>query len=141
MSTGQASMFDAMHGDPLDLIERLDQVQADDCAWPQTLADIVAVFAAHRRRQGLSDEAALADAQELTVLLAEYLGGRRHYLPRGDQLRRALRDQGIFHDMGRKSAAALAEEHSMTETQVYAIHARQRKLFLRRRQGRLFEGD
>jgi Mor family transcriptional regulator len=135
----QADIFDAMTCDPLDLVERLDQVGATDCAWPQTLADIVAVFAAHRRRQGLSDEAALTDAQELAVLLAEYLGGRRHYLPRGEQLRRALRDQQIYMQMGRMPVSQIAQTHGITETQVYAIHAEQRKLFLRRRQGRLFE--
>jgi len=115
----------------------LDNVPED--RWAQTLTDMVRVIEARYRRQGRSEDEAFALARDGVMELAEYFGARMWYLPRGDRLRIALRDAEIYRLARRGNVRELADEHDLSEPQVYRIIRQQKRLHLSKIQGRLFE--
>jgi Mor family transcriptional regulator len=108
--------------------------------WARTLAEMVDVLAADRRRRGEDEDVALADAQHTVLVLAEYQGGRQYYLPRGAALRNALRDRVIYHQAKRGNIDTLAERYGITTRRVEQIVAEQHAIQVRSRQGQLFAG-
>lgn len=137
--TSQLDMMPAATEEDLTgLIGRdLDDVPED--RWAQTLTDMVRVVEARYRRQGKGEAEAFALARDGVMELAEYFGARMWYLPRGDRLRIALRDAEIYRLARRGNVRQLADEHGLSEPQVYRIIRQQRQLHLRKIQGRLFE--
>lgn len=137
--SGQEEMFDALTCDPLDLIERGGEVLADKARWPQRLVELYDVLFAYARKIGLDDEASARDASARTLLIADYLGGSVVYLPRGDALRRAVRDSEAYRRHNGRNTDMLAREYGMTSTKFYELLARERRRRVRSFQGRLFE--
>ena len=137
--SGQNELFDALTCDPLELIERAGTVLDDKTRWPQRLVEIYDVLFAYnsRRRYAGVDEAA-RDATAQAILLADYLGGAVVYLPRGDALRKAVRDSEAYRRHNGRNTEELAREYGMTTTKFYELIAREKARRLRRMQGRLF---
>lgn len=109
--------------------------------WPKTLAEAVDVLYADNVRRGMEDAAAIAEAQRAVLVLANHLGGRPVYWPRGDALRIALRDREIYlraEKVGGRNKEELAREHNLIVRSIEKIIAEQYALGIRRRQGQLF---
>lgn len=107
--------------------------------WAPLLVDLLRVFEARNKRQGMTPEAGYAQAVDSVLLIAEYFGGRVVYLPKGDRLRKALVHAEIWRKFTGKNVPELAQEFELTEIYVYQVLGTQRKLHLRKLQGRLFQ--
>lgn len=138
--SGQGEMFDALTCDPLDLIERGGEVLADKARWPQRLVELYDVLFAFARKTGLDEETAARDASARAVLIADYLGGSVVYLPRGDALRKAVRDSEAYRRHDGRNTDTLAREYGMTTTKFYELLAREKRRRVRTLQGQLFSG-
>lgn len=111
-------------------------LEVPESRWAGNLASMVAVTRAAYLRMGMDEDVAAKLATAAVLAQAEYMGGRQLYLPKGDRLRRALRDAEIFHRAHRGNIDALATEFGLTDSQVYRINREQRALFIATRQGR-----
>lgn len=140
--TGQAEMFVPTDADPMDLIEHMGDRVPPVNQWPPLLADLFAVLEAYNKRHGLEDGKAALDARDRCMLLADYFGGRMVYFPTGEKLQIALRDAMIWHEFKGHNHLELAQKYNLTIVRIYQILAEQRSLFVKDRQGKLFnEGD
>lgn len=134
----QGTMFDALTCDPMDLIERGGEALSDVSRWPQRLRELFEIEHRYSLRSMPADQAA-ADAGARTLLIADYLGGSAVYLPRGDALRKAVRDAMIYARFNRASNMdTLAREFGVTTPHLYEIVAREKARNIAKRQGRLF---
>ena len=134
----QCSMFDALTCDPMELIEKGGSALHDVSRWPQRLQELFDIERRYSARSMPSDHAA-ADAGARTMLIADYLGGSAIYLPRGDALRKAVRDAMIYARFNRTSNMdALAREFGVTTPHLYEIVAREKARDKANRQGILF---
>jgi Mor family transcriptional regulator len=109
----------------------VDDLLSDPERWESTLADIADVLITELAQAGTPDAKALGC--RLTLKLCQERGGAMFYLPRGDSLRRAVRDLEIWHDydgtvMGKSGSVALAKRYALSEIHIYRIVARQRGL-------------
>lgn len=104
--------------------------------WPLRLLELTDICEAviHRHPGAVQREL----AERLVMEIANYLGGRPVYLPRGDALKRALRDRRIWRDSGKVSPDDLATREGLCMQQVYKIIGEMRALEKRRRQPGLF---
>lgn len=137
----QDELFDALTCDPMELIERLGD-EVDARIWPERLH---LLFELHRnynvKRVGWDEARATLDARDRCILLGEYLGGRQFIIPRGDAIRRALRDKLMWHQFTGRNYDELAERYGLSLMQVYRIMAEQKKLHASQYQGELFAGN
>jgi Mor family transcriptional regulator len=98
-------------------------------AWQGTLGDIHATIAAILREQGHTAEQVSRLSGQLAMALCTTLGGRVVYLPRGESVRRAIRDVQLFTDWREQaqSIASLAAKYRLSVQTVYDIISKQRK--------------
>lgn len=123
---------------PDDALERLQDPEILK-KWPQGLTDMLMVIEAAHRRAGDDEETARARAFRAVRALAQFAGGRSFYVPKGDQLDRALRDREIWELHDGTNITELASRYHLTEVQIYSIIAEQRKLARARMQPDMFE--
>lgn len=93
--------------------------------WPATLAQMMDVTCAALQRGGLGDEQAETLARTVVIAQANYIGGRGIYLPRGQSLALALRDDAIFRASRRGNTLALAKKYGISDRAVQMIVRRQ----------------
>ncbi|AXF76830.1 transcriptional regulator [Erwinia tracheiphila] len=138
-------LFDDDHAELGQLLDRMDTIPTGElhARWPQLLADMVDLFCAELQRQGYDEVAARLSAGKLVGALANYYGGRAVYLPTGDALRAALRDNQLFDEWSRSrgNVDVLAKKHTLTHSTVYAILRQQLALHRKRYQRDLFTSD
>lgn len=108
-----------------------EEVLEDPERWEKTMADIADVLVEELRRAGV--EGAQCLGRKLAFALSQAIGGTQIYLPRGDAIRRASRDLGIWLEydgtvMGPNGSVALSQRYGMSEIHIYRIIARQRGL-------------
>ncbi|MDN3814719.1 Mor transcription activator family protein [Morganella morganii] len=136
-------LFADSHEELGQLLDNLDNIPETELQsrWPQLLADIVDLFSAELARQGYDAPAAKLSAGKLAGALAHYYGGRAVYLPTGDALKAALRDNQLFLDWSLSGGDIdeLARKYSLTNSTVYAILRQQMILHRKRYQSDLFE--
>ena len=113
-------------------------VEFPSTKWAGTLAELVDLYTAHYERKGRTLDEAIAEAQTIVLMLAEYNGGRSVYLPRGAALRTALRDRAIYLAAKRGNTQALASRYGLVERRVQQIVAEQHAIHIARTQGSLF---
>lgn len=118
--------------DPAEVLARL-QVDAPG-AWEGTLAEMLDIVTAALDRRGIVD--ARARAAEIVIDLGGAMGGR--YLPKGDDVRRAVRDAQIWRDYNGRNVTDLAVRYRLTVVRVYQVLAAQRQITRGQRQGDLF---
>lgn len=136
----QDEMLDPMSCDVLDLVHDQHADLPPTARWPATLRNLVDVMTAYNERVlKMKPHAAADDAMERIIVLADYLGGRFVYLPRGDSLRQAVRDAMIYRLHGRLSVADLATRYKLNEVEIYRIVAREKRRAIDRLQGKLFD--
>lgn len=104
--------------------------------WPLRLLELTDICEAVIHRHPGAAQRELAE--RLVMEIANYLGGRPVYLPRGDALKRALRDRRIWRDSGKVSPDDLATREGLCLQQVYKIVGEMRALEKRRRHLALF---
>lgn len=125
--------------DPVDLIDHLGNQPSDTRRWPELLVDLFAVNEAHNRRQNM-----------------ETKGGARCAGPLSARRRLPRRSDALSADRRARAAGAprcadlprsrgnnhldLAAKYKLTQTRIYQIIAEQHALFVRERQGKLFNG-
>lgn len=109
-------------------------------AWPRSLAAMVDVVVAALARRGEPEERALELAVCALGAISRYHGGRMTYLPTGEALDRALRDNRMWlgYKGRREDIERMMREEKLTEQHVYRILAEQRALHLAKVQGALF---
>jgi len=97
--------------------------------WPKLLAELVDVLADHLEvHQQMVSEEAMAQAQDIIVVIAHHLGGRSIYLPKDEKLRRAIRDAAIYRAFDGSNHLELARRVGLTTAQIYNIISVQRRL-------------
>ncbi|WP_350306957.1 Mor transcription activator family protein [Photorhabdus viridis] len=135
-------LFDHDHKELGELLDQIDEIPSDELQtrWPQLLADIVDLFSCELQRQNTNQENAKLSACKLAGVLAHYYGGRAVYLPTGDTLKIALRDNRLFNEWScsRGDVVQLAKKYHLTHSTVYAILRQQLALHRKRYQGELF---
>ena len=138
--TQQHTMFDALTCDPMELIERLgDDVETRK--WPARLHTLYEVHRHYNaKRLRMSADSAERDARDRCILIGDYLGGRGFILPRGDALRKALRDKQMWLEFTGNNYEELSARYNLHLMHVYRIIAEQRALFSAPPQGQLFGG-
>ena len=136
--TGQDDIFPDAQIDPSRIHdEALDGVP--QASWAQGLVQLIEVQEAAFVRLGFDKVEAFKFARAGVMAMAEFFGGRQVYLPRGDNLLAALRDAEIYRRAHRGNIGALAAEHGITDRHVWRICHQQRRLYLDKMQGRLFD--
>ena len=109
--------------------------------WPTELRTLFDVLHATAISFGDSAPDAAARAAIGVVAIAQNMGGRGVYLPRGESLMVAVRDRQMYAQFsggGGDEVKRLALAHDLTDIHVYRILAREHKASVARRQGDLF---
>lgn len=136
----QAELLNPMTCDVMDLVDEHHADLPGAERWPKALRELVDVLASYNERVlRMSPKAAADDAIERVVVIADYLGGKFVYLPRGDVLRVAARDAVIYRLHGRLPVTEIARLFDLGEIRVYAIVATEKQRAIARMQGRLFD--
>lgn len=136
MSEDNLELFgDDTHGNDL---SRANVEGLDDRHWPRAMAELVDVFtaAAVREEIAVGDEAQ-ALARWAVLTLGNHFGGRQTYLPKGESLRSAMRDQQIWQEFNGRNQDELARKFDLTVIRVYQILSEQRALHRDKIQPRL----
>ena len=106
--------------------------------WPETLAQLIEVFtAALMREYKLNQEQAANQARTITYEMAMYFGGNQVYLPKGDKLQRAIRDNAIWKNFNGRNIHELVTQYRLTHQQIHNIVREQRALHLAKVQPKL----
>ncbi|MCT8348291.1 transcriptional regulator [Photorhabdus temperata] len=132
------SLFDDDHAELGQLLDRLNDIPFAELQgrWPQLLADMVDLFSAELQRQGQEKTLSHLSSSKLVGALAHYYGGRAVYLPTGETLKAALRDNQLFDEWSRSKGGIdnLAKKYALTHSTVYAILRQQLMLHRKRYQ-------
>ncbi|MCT8125290.1 hypothetical protein H1D31_04490 [Alishewanella sp. BS5-314] len=119
-------------------LEQLPPEQRSDAVnrIPAQLQSLIALFESELKGHVKQPENM---AQRLVIELAHYLGGIQTYIPRNDRLKTLLRNIAIYnaHNKG-ASIRSLAEQHRLTDMQIYSIIKEQTQVERARRQFKLF---
>lgn len=114
-----------------DLLEHLDEIP-DECRkkWPKDMLALIALFQRALKRHGIDEKQACGFAHVLLAELADYCGGRNIYIPRGEKLKRAIRDVDLFRDFNDHGMKVkeLAIKYKITMQHVYRIINEQRAI-------------
>ncbi|EPG7298497.1 TPA: Mor transcription activator family protein [Klebsiella pneumoniae] len=123
------------------LLGQLDQIPLAELErhWPERLAELLAVLVAELRRNDVPPEQARELGAKLAAAIGHYLGGRAVYIPAGDRLFIALRDNLIYAAFQGNNHDELARQFDLSVPALYRIIAEQRRIWRRRRQSDLFE--
>lgn len=142
MSGDNFRLFDDDHAALGELIDNIGNLSSEECkrAWPRILADIVDLFLAELMRSGMNVDDATKYAPKLAATLGHYFGGRSYYIPTGETLKLALRDNMLFHDYqrGNGDIKKLAEKYKLTDSRIYLIIREQVALHRKRFQIDMF---
>jgi Mor family transcriptional regulator len=106
--------------------------------WPETLVQMLDGTQATLIRHGMQEEQAEQVALSIIHDHATTFGGCQYYLPKGDELKRAIRDREIYKMAGRVDVAILAQRYNLSMKQIWEIQCNQRALHIRKIQPDLF---
>jgi len=99
--------------------------------WPSTLVELLGIAEEVAQRH-VPAETANTLAYDLINAIADSFGGIQTYIPKGDALKRALRDHAIYQEFRQGNADQLARKHGLTEAQIYSIYKTQYQLHIRK---------
>ena len=100
--------------------------------WPETLVQMLDCVQATLLRHGFDDDRAEQVAMSVVHDHAANFGGCQYYLPKGDEVRRALRDRDIYQQAGKVDVAVLAQRHHLSMKQIWEIQRTQRQLHIKK---------
>ncbi|OCG62223.1 Mor transcription activator family protein [Gilliamella sp. Fer4-1] len=138
-------LFDDDHeelGFALDTLDNMTDVIMIRKNWPRLLSEFVDLFCAELVRQGMQNEKAIITSTKLVGVLGNYFGGRVCYIPNGERLKQAIRDNRIFLDyqISDGNIAVLAKKYNLTDSHVYSIIREQLALHRKKYQPDMFGG-
>lgn len=122
----------SQQGTPDDVSNR-----APSAAWPVLLKNMVDVLDDFFAQRSMPREKAKLEAKAVVAALANYFGGRQIYLPKGNTLKKALRDIDIYRQANGRNTRELADTFGCTERNIQRIVQEQTQLH---RAGRRDEG-
>ncbi|HJW23788.1 MAG TPA: Mor transcription activator family protein [Rhodocyclaceae bacterium] len=125
-AVGQDDLFPITEEDGVLLSEAAVAVPREH--WPKSLADMLDVATAALERAGIAPDLAGEYSRRVLLAIAQFHGGLSWYLPAGDDIERALRDDAIFRASGRMSMTEIARRHKISLQRVYQIVAEQMAL-------------
>jgi Mor family transcriptional regulator len=98
--------------------------------WEGTLREMVEIAEAKLNGEMKESATAAELARHVVFAICDALGGSVIYLPRGDSLKRGMRDAAIFHDWKEKGLQPLelARKYRLVNQTIYDIIAKQRAL-------------
>lgn len=138
MSDRNLSLFgDDQLGTLLDQVDELPMGELTH-RWPERMAELFNVLQSELARNGVDEEGSLRLAAKCSGAIAWYLGGRATYLPTGETLKAALRDNLIFAEFNGRNIEQLSRKHGLSHPAIYKIVARQRSLLAHRLQPDMF---
>lgn len=110
--------------------------------WEGSLREMVEIAEAALRNSHGDSERVPEMARQVVFAICDTMGGSVIYLPRGELLKKAMRDAAIYHEWRHGSAqpAQLVRKHRLALQTIYDIIARQRALH-RQREPDLFGFD
>ncbi len=117
------------------ILDHLSDLPEEKNGWPALLLEIRAVLSQELSRHHIENEKL---PLQLSLAIGQYLGGAQFYLPRGDALKRFIRDIEIWDAFRGNNTRQLARQYHLTEKTIYEIVARMRKIEQQRRQPDLF---
>lgn len=132
----QADLFnDSFSPDILDNINQA--MECDDCkVWPSIVVDLFKIVKLKYQKQGIED---IKVTLETTLALIDYLGGMQVYVPKGERLRKHIRNMEIYYRFNGQNVRELARQFEQTEQSIYRILAEQKRLHIKRKQPDLFD--
>ncbi|MCG9624620.1 hypothetical protein L1D34_07175 [Vibrio mediterranei] len=119
-------------------IDRIVDLQGDSTKWPVILAELHTLVVHNLANSGLEADKAKSLGFVLTLSIADHLGGAQEYLPRGDALRRQIRNMQMFDEFNGRNHLELSKKYKLTERATYEIIAKQRAIEIKQRQHSLF---
>lgn len=116
------------------LFDKLDHIPDEELekAWHGVLADMVALIKSELKRQG--EEFNGKTIEKIVLAIAHYMGSRSIYLPSGEKIKEALRNNAIYEEFNGKNTKELSKRYGLCEPHIYAIIRKQRQLVRRRYQ-------
>lgn len=130
--TGQLFQDDSGQLDPAKVLAHMSD-PAVLKRWEGSLKEMVEIAEAALRKR-LGDDPQVPElARHVVFGICDTMGGMPIYLPRGELLKKALRDAALYHDwqQGGLSPAVLVRKYRLASQTVYDIIARQRALHRR----------
>jgi len=134
MSEIQTDMFEHDDIDP-SVLDHASGLPLENQRWPSLLLELRSVLNQTLEANGINDNnLSLA----LVLGIGEHIGGMQVYLPKGDNLKRQLRDIEISDRFNGRNIKQLSREYKVTDKTIYEIIAKMRALETQRRQPTLF---
>lgn len=128
--SGSDGATETQHQEAANRVQRLDR--ADDGVvrdkWPRTLVDLVDVATNDMKHAGINPNEASRCARISVGAIARYHGGRVFYLPRGEALEQALRNQQIWQEFTGDNVQALVAKFKLSDKQIYQVLNQHRQL-------------
>lgn len=100
--------------------------------WTGTLVQMLDSIQATLMRLGMKEEQAAQTALAIVYDHATNFGGIQYYLPKGDELKRALRDREIYRLAGKTDVAVLAQRYNLSTKQIWEIQRTQHALHIKK---------
>lgn len=137
----QNDLFAHDHESVSQLLDQMSQIPTPElkAKWPKSLAELCDVLTHELVRQKHAQPEAGLLANKLAAALAHYMGGRAVYLPTGDTLFQALRNNAIYNEWKGNNIDDLSRKYGLSNPQIYAVIAEQRVLHRKRHQQDMFE--
>ena len=124
-----------------DLLDHLSDIPLEvQKKWPRDLSALVDIYAAALKRLGYDEIEANKISRTLLAEQSMYCGGRYFYLPKGDALKKAIRDVDLHRDWSERSIQPddLAKKYNISLTHVYRIMKEQQTYYRKKIQSDLF---
>ncbi len=116
-----------------EILDNIDHAMhsTDSKAWPSIVVDLYKIVKIQLEQQGIDDIQATLDT---TLALVDYLGGMQVYVPKGERLRKYIRDMEIYYRFNGRNIRQLAKQYNKPEQSIYRIIAEQKALHIKRKQ-------
>lgn len=129
---------DGVDASVADVVANLGEAEIKD-KWPKMLVDYIDVVAAKFVRDGMAKDDALHLATGAVTAICEAFGGQTHYLPRGDSVKRAIRDKRVWEDFNGRNVHELVRKYRLSEMKIYTILKEQKHLHAKQLHSDLFD--
>ncbi|MGL4224966.1 MAG: Mor transcription activator family protein [Vibrio sp.] len=103
--------------------------------WPSIVVDLFKIVKLEYQHHGIDDVKAPLTT---TLALIDYLGGMQVYVPKGERLRKHIRNMEIYYRFNGRNIRELSRQYEQTEQNIYRIIAEQKRLHIKRKQPDLF---
>lgn len=132
MSNGELFENDTDKLDPAKVLANMED-PAIKSRWEGTIKEMVEIAEAELAQRLGDAELAAGLARYVVFAICNTMGGAVTYLPRGDSLKKALRDSALFRDWRHNGmdVHALIRKYDIASPTVYEIINRQRALHRR----------